>query len=100
MPDGEVQLLRTGDGRGGNDKGEIHFLEQAPAAPGEKSYSPHSSASRRCRRSKKIFRLSAGGVEKKKIALAGQRLDLAGKHVLKAVVVRTGRNDRRVGREC
>jgi len=87
VPDGEVQFLCAGDGVGGNNKSEIHFLPQAPATPGEKCHSAHPSASRCYCRSQKIFRFSARGVEKKKIALTGQRLDLTGEHVCKAEVV-------------
>jgi hypothetical protein len=39
-------------------------------------------------------------MEKKKIALTCQGLDLPGEHVREAEVVGTGRKDRRVGREC
>ena len=99
MPDGEMQFLRSSDGLSGNDEREIYFLPQAPAASGKKGHSAHTSVSRRCRRSKKVVRLSARGVEKEKIAFTDQRLDLAGEHVLKAEVVGTGREDRRVGRE-
>jgi hypothetical protein len=46
VPDGEMQFLRTSDGLSGNDESEIHFLQQAPATPGEKGHSAHSSTSR------------------------------------------------------
>lgn len=99
VPDGEVKFLSAGDILGGNYEREIHLLPKAPATPGEEGHSMHSSASRRRRRPKKIFRLSARGVEKEKIALSAQCLDLAGENILETKVVGTGRENRRVGRE-
>ena len=99
VSDGQVQFLRTGDGLGGNYEGEIHLLPKAPSTPGKKGDSVHSSVSRRRRRPEKILRLSARGVEKEKITLPGQCLDLTSEHVLESEVVGAGREDRRVGRE-